>query len=214
MRKALSYAQIASRDSTTISRMNSLNNAQRIWSDSLAKFNAQKEVWREELTDTTLSDADRERLTILADSSISAPNFDEFFPFMSSEWDSVRASLTFIIENFASSDYAEQAKVLMDDLSIPQTLIIVPDSTDTAGVESIEGEEMESDEPEPIEEQLDSNVVDQNPNQLTPADSVNTPNKPVSIPDSVKVNQPSPVKPDTTKSRPVSIEGISASGID
>lgn len=203
MRKALSYAQIASRDSTTITRMNALNHAQKVWSDSLSKFNEQKEVWRKELSDTTLSDAEREKLTIWADSSLTVPNFDEFFPYMSSDWDSVRTSLTYIIDNFASSDYAEQAKVLMDDLSIPESLIVVPDNSE---VESLEGERIESEESGTLQEEDKPDVEIQQTNQRVPADTINTANKPVAIPDSVKVNQPNSVKPDTTKSKPVSIK--------
>lgn len=200
MRKALSYAQIASSDSTTISKMNALNKAQIVWSDSLARFNAQKESWRVELTDTTLSDLDRERLTVLVDSNLTAPSFDEFFPFMGSEWDSVRTSLSHIIENFASSEYAEQAKILMDDLSIPEALIEVPDSVENTDAESIEEDNTESSESEIIEDQENSDAKNQSPNRLAPSDSINIPNKPLSAPDSVKVNQP-----DTTKSKPVSV---------
>lgn len=209
MRKALSYAQVASRDSTTISRMNALNTAQQIWSDSLASFNAQIEAWRAELSDTTLSDSYREKLASLADSSLTVPNFDEFFPFLSSEWDSVRSSLTYIIENFATSDYAEQAKVLMLDLSIPESLIMVPDSIENSDVGEMDGEEMNSNKSDIGQDHADSEMENQNTRQRIPADSMSAPNRHLSIPDSVKVTQPNSEKPDSTKSKPVSIRNDS-----
>lgn len=204
MRKALSYAQLASADSATISKMNELNKVQKIWSDSLAKFNAQKAMWREELTDTTLAEEERERLTILADSNLTAPNFDAYFPFMSAEWDSVRSALTYIIDNYSSSEYAEQAKVLMEDLAIPQSLIVVPDPIETLDNESLNGDDVESAETEPIEAQIDAEIIEQNPTLSAPVDSTTTPNKPIVIPDSIKVKQLDPSKTDTSKTKPVS----------
>lgn len=204
MRKALSYAQLASADSATISKMNELNKVQKIWSDSLAKFNAQKAMWREELTDTTLAEEERERLTILADSNLTAPNFDAYFPFMSAEWDSVRSALTYIIDNYSSSEYAEQAKVLMEDLAIPQSLIVVPDPIETLDNESLNGDGVESAETEPIEAQIDAEIIEQNPTLSAPVDSTTTPNKPTAVPDTVKVKQLDPSKTDTSKTKPVS----------
>ncbi len=200
MRKALSYAQIASSDPLTVSKMNLLNKAQLIWSDSLATFNAQKEKWREELTDTTLSEADRDRLSILADSSLTEPNFDEYFPFMSADWDSVRSALTYIIENFGSSDYAEQAKFLMEDLTIPASFIVAPDSSDSSGIEAGEGEESSESDVSDLETDNVSNPG--KTIQQLPSDSTSTPNKPISVPDSIKVKQVVPVTADTSETKP------------
>jgi tetratricopeptide (TPR) repeat protein len=200
MRKALSYAQIASNDPLTIAKMNALNEALRVWSDSLANFNAQKEMWIEQLSDTTLAASERERLANLADSSLTAPNFDAYFPFMSAEWDSVRSALTHVIENYSSSSYAEQAKVLMKDLSIPESLIIVPNSVESPGTETHDAEGAQSTEIKKPDGLLDHRPMNQNPDRHTSADST-TSARPVSLPDSVNLNHSNSVHPDTTTSK-------------
>jgi tetratricopeptide (TPR) repeat protein len=205
MRKALSYAQIAAQDSITVTKMNALNQAEQIWSDSLASFNAKKDTWREQLADTTLLDADRERLTVLVDSSLTAPNFDNLFPFMSSDWDSVRSSLTYIIENYASSEYAEQAKVLMQDLTIPESLIVVPEvlQIDESSIDSSNGEsEAGGEESEAVQEIIETDTPLQHPDQKIPTDTTNTGNKPVALPDSTKIKAPAPTKLDSVVTKP------------
>jgi tetratricopeptide (TPR) repeat protein len=126
MRKALAYANIASSDANVLNKINLHSRMRAQWADSLNTFELEKAQWRAQLTDSTLSDVDRESLTIRIDSTITPPNFDEYFPYIGAEWDSVRSTLGYIIEHFSASSYAEQARVLIKDLKLPDALISTP----------------------------------------------------------------------------------------
>lgn len=201
MRKALSYAQIASSDSATISIMNERNKAIRLWSDSLAAFELQKKIWNEALADTTLSEIERERLTVLADSNLTEPDFDLYFPFLSADWDSVRVTLTMIIDEYTSSAYAIQAKILMEDLKIPDSLIIVKESASdfseneegsTDGSSSQSEERINNDSLQPREATSKQN---------TPADTSKSPSRPLVLPDTLNPGQQMPAIKDTVVTR-------------
>lgn len=71
------------------------------------------------LTDTTLSDAERNYWTNIADSTLAEPDFESSFPFEGAYWDSARSVLNEITTRYASSSIMPKVQILQESLQKP-----------------------------------------------------------------------------------------------
>lgn len=121
--KALVFAEMG-RSEISFSQKFAERELQReIWSEKYTGFQDEQELAMEALQDTTLSEEDMAIYSNLVDSTLTQPDFDEYFPYMGEAWDSTRTALQSIVSDFAQSRVAERARVMLETLQVPASLV-------------------------------------------------------------------------------------------
>ena len=93
---------------------------QKEFNDRQAELATLKDSSEVMLQDTTLTETEQEFWQQIADSTITAPNFSEYFPFEGAYWDSTRSLLVTIEEQYASARIVPNVRVLRETLQKPE----------------------------------------------------------------------------------------------
>lgn len=122
--KAMNYIRIAMEDSTFYVRLREHNQAVDAWNLELSEFESAKEVFRKQLVDPDLEldDEQKEALRVRIDSTLARPDLDQWFPYVGAEWDQARINLTDLIEKHPNTPFAEQARTILAEIQLPESL--------------------------------------------------------------------------------------------
>ncbi|MCH8496137.1 MAG: hypothetical protein LAT57_10990, partial [Balneolales bacterium] len=121
--KALVFAEMGRSDVAFSQKFAERELQREIWSEKYAAFQDEQELAMEALLDTTLSEEDMEIYSNMVDSTLTQPNFDDYFPYMGEAWDSTRTTLQSIVSGFAQSRVAERARDMLETLQVPASLM-------------------------------------------------------------------------------------------
>ena len=110
-------------------------NAHQTWELELEQFEEEKIAARTALSDTltTLETADSLYYTVLIDSSLTTPNFDDVFPYRGAYWDSTRSAIDLFNSMFRNNRYTGMVNNLKAEFQLP---VVEDKEEDTAGIET------------------------------------------------------------------------------
>lgn len=146
--KAMNHIRIAMEDSSFYQRLRNYNQAVDDWNSELSAFESAKDELRTILADDEieLEDEERAKLQVQIDSTLAQPNLDHLFPYVGSGWDQSRLYLSELIEKHASTSFAEQARTILSEIQLPESLLLpVTPETDLLDSEPSDIESIETD---------------------------------------------------------------------
>lgn len=89
------------------------------WEEKKEALRVKQDSARSALNDTTLTEEQRSEFQAVIDSSISAPNFIEAFPYRGATWDSARAAADTFLVVFSNSKLKPKVTRLKNELAVP-----------------------------------------------------------------------------------------------
>jgi tetratricopeptide (TPR) repeat protein len=122
MNKALIYASLGREDARFISKINEYSVTVNEWNTNMLNFTNLKNDAISKLNDIDTPDEVRSELQIIADSTLTQPDFDYLFPYVGAQWDSTRINLDRIIKDYPRSRFTERAQRMLETLELPESL--------------------------------------------------------------------------------------------
>ncbi len=113
------YIMIAKKDSGftfDLSMWNQFNNE---WEESINEFERVQDSARIALVDTNLTVSDSLYFSGVLDSTLTKPDFGDYFPYRGEYWDSTRNSIQIFLENYPQSVYVGQVGTLDVEFALP-----------------------------------------------------------------------------------------------
>lgn len=154
--KALAFAEIGRSQSSFTQLFEEREKLRKEWQLEQESFRMLQDSARYALQDTTLSSEKLSYFEAVIDSSLTQPDFDKLFPFVGSPWDSTRAALSYISDQFAGSRFAERSRAMLDVIQIPASLL--PQDEPEAENEEVAEQDIPDDF---IAEFVECNVLDE-----------------------------------------------------
>lgn len=102
------------------------------WGKQKDEFKRDQDSARVFLTDTLLTVQDSLTYTLLLDSTLTNPNFDDLFPYEGVYWDSTRSKIELFLSEFNDPLYQKQVITLKEEFKIP----IEPSEEDISDLEA------------------------------------------------------------------------------
>jgi len=120
--KALAFAEIGRSQDAFSDKFFQLEQARASWQQQQREFSQLQDSIGVILQDTTLTPEQIAGYTAIQDSTLSQPDLDAYFPYDSPAWDSTRATLSTLVEQFQGDRLTERARIMLETLRIPDSL--------------------------------------------------------------------------------------------
>jgi tetratricopeptide (TPR) repeat protein len=119
---AISFAEIGRSEQNFARLFDRRMQLQAEWSTIADEFELERQKAQEMLADTTLSESDMDFWKSIADSTLSEPDFAEYFPYVGPVWDSTRVYLQKLADNHPQSSVRERGVAMLQTVQLPVSL--------------------------------------------------------------------------------------------